>query len=233
MRIKDAIRVIKKAVVISTLTLTAMGSFTACSFHFNHGDLYKSSRYDNTSTELFVESMNELVENTDFTNDEDLSSMTEILTELANGYGEEENLEFQKARLVRVVDGDTIVVEIENEEYKVRLIGVNTPESVASSEYLDRTGKENTEEGVEASVYTKDLLSEVEYVYLQKDTSETDKYGRLLRYAWIEMPNNQFNLEEISTKMINGILVSEKVAEPAKYEPDTMYADIFEELYDR
>lgn len=232
MRIKDAIRVIKRAVVISTIAFIVNG-FTACSFQFNTKDLLNSINHENATTDLFVESMNELVENTDFTNDEDLSSMTEILTELANGYGEEENLEFQKARLVRVVDGDTIVVEIENEEYKVRLIGVNTPESVASSEYLDRTGKENTEEGIEASVYTKDLLSNIEYVYLQKDTSETDRYGRLLRYAWIEMPNNAFDLEEISTKMINGILVSEKVAEPAKYEPDTMYADDFEELYNR
>lgn len=233
MRLREAIRAIKRAVVITTVSLAALGGITACSFQFNYGDLYNNPRYDNATTELFIDAVNEVTENTDFKNEEEVSSMTEIIGELVNGYSEDENLEFEKARLVRVVDGDTIVIEMNSEEYKVRLIGVNTPESVASQEYLDKTGKENTEEGFNASVYTKDLLSEVEYVYLQKDTSETDKYGRLLRYAWIEMPNNQFDLEEVSTKMINGILVSEKVAEPAKYEPDTMYADIFEELYER
>ena len=146
--------------------------------------------------------------------------------------GKENSGEFQKARLVRVVDGDTIVVDIEGEERKVRLIGIDAPESVASSKYLDRTGKENTREGEKASNFVKDLLADTETVYLQKDVSETDRYGRLLRYVWLELPEDEEDREEISTKMLNGILVWEGIAEPAAYAPDTAHQADFEYLAD-
>lgn len=138
--------------------------------------------------------------------------------------------EFEKATLVRVVDGDTIVVEIGKEEVKVRLIGIDTPESVASKEYLDRTGKQNSKEGEDACEYTKALLKNVTAVYLQKDTSDTDKYGRLLRYVWLEIPKDDTDLTEIAEKMLNGILVKAHVANVATYEPDTSHADDFEEI---
>lgn len=139
---------------------------------------------------------------------------------------------FQSAKLVRVVDGDTIVVEVSGREEKVRLIGIDTPESVASSKYLDETGKENTEEGEKAADFVKTLLAHTETVYLQKDVSDTDRYGRLLRYVWLEIPNNEREIEEISTKMLNGILVWEGIAEPAAYAPDTAHQEDFEYLAD-
>jgi micrococcal nuclease len=114
----------------------------------------------------------------------------------------------------------------------VRLIGVDTPESVASQEYLDRTGKENTEEGKSASEYTKDILADYDTVYLQSDTSDTDRYGRLLRYVWLEVPEDDFDLGEISTKMLNGILVYHGVANVATYKPDTAHQADFEYLFD-
>ena len=132
--------------------------------------------------------------------------------------------EFQEASLVRVVDGDTLVVEIEGTDYKVRLIGVNTPESVAPESYQ----VENTEEGVLASDYVKTLLENTTTVYLEKDVSETDKYDRLLRYVWLEIPEDSENINEISTKMLNGILLLDKVAEVATYEPDVKYVEQFE-----
>ena len=76
---------------------------------------------------------------------------------------------FEEASVVRVVDGDTLVLTIEGEDKKVRLIGVDTPESVARAEYLKRTGKKNTIEGIEASDFTKNLLKGVDKVYLQRD----------------------------------------------------------------
>lgn len=142
-----------------------------------------------------------------------------------------ETSEFETASLVRVVDGDTIVVSINQEEYKVRMIGIDTPESVASKAYLEKTGKENTEEGIKASDYTKLLLEGVDTVYLQKDKSDTDRYGRLLRYVWISVPEDEYNTQEVAEKMVNGMLLAEKVAEPASYKPDTSYADIFEDIY--
>lgn len=139
---------------------------------------------------------------------------------------------FQAAKLVRVVDGDTIVVDISGEEAKVRLIGIDTPESVASSLYLDRTGKENTPEGERAADYVKNMLEDTETVYLQKDVSDTDRYGRLLRYVWLEIPKDDKDIEEISTMMLNGILVWEGIAEPAAYAPDTAHQQDFEYLAD-
>lgn len=137
---------------------------------------------------------------------------------------------FQPATLVRVVDGDTIAVDISGDEYKVRLIGIDTPESVASGQYLEMTGKENTQDGELASNFVKELLADTETVYLQKDVSDTDRYGRLLRYVWLEIPDDDRNIEEISLKMLNGILVREGIAKPAAYAPDTAHQKDFEYL---
>lgn len=139
--------------------------------------------------------------------------------------------ELEKATLIRVIDGDTIVVEMEDEETTIRLIGINTPESVASQEYLDRTGKENTAEGKNASDWVKNFLANYPEVYLQKDVSETDRYGRTLRYVWIEVPKDCDDIEEIRTKMLNGILLDNGLAEVTIYKPDTKYADEFQAIY--
>lgn len=149
--------------------------------------------------------------------------LTDELEEICidNGYS------LQTATLVRVVDGDTIVVDIEGTETKVRLIGINTPESVASEEYLESTGKENTEEGKDASEWLKTFLTDYTTIYLQKDVSDVDKYGRSLRYVWVSIPKDTEDITEIRTKMLNGILIEQGIAEVATYTPDTHYADIF------
>ncbi len=83
-----------------------------------------------------------------------------------------------KVKVVRVVDGDTIVVRFENGRYeKVRLIGINTPETVDPRRPVQYFGKE-------ASRYTKKhLLGKT--VYLQYDWQIRDKYGRLLAYVFL------------------------------------------------
>lgn len=133
---------------------------------------------------------------------------------------------FEEAKLIRVIDGDTIEVELNNTQYSVRLIGVNTPESVAPDSYKTK----NSIEGTEASNTVKDILSDVKTVYLQKDVSDTDKYDRLLRYVWLEKPNDENDINEISTKMLNAILVNKGIAEIATYKPDTKYEWAFKEL---
>lgn len=133
---------------------------------------------------------------------------------------------FEEAKLIRVIDGDTIEVELNNTQYSVRLIGINTPESVAPDSYKTK----NSIEGTEASNTAKDMLSGVETLYLQKDVSDTDKYDRLLRYVWLEKPNDESDINEISTKMLNAILVDKGIAEIATYKPDTKYEWAFKEL---
>lgn len=81
--------------------------------------------------------------------------------------------------VVRVVDGDTIVALINGAQEKIRLIGVNTPETVDPRKQVECFGRE-------ASVFVKDLLSN-KSVRLESDTTQgdRDKYGRLLRYIFL------------------------------------------------
>lgn len=152
----------------------------------------------------------------------------ELSTEISEPQNTEETTTatFEEAKLIRVIDGDTIEIELNNKQYSVRLIGINTPESVAPDSYKTK----NSIEGTEASNTVKDMLSDIETIYLQKDISDTDKYDRLLRYVWIEKPTDENDINEISTKMLNAILVNKGIAEIATYKPDTKYEWAFKEL---
>ena len=78
-------------------------------------------------------------------------------------------------RVVEVVDGDTIKVEVNGEVEKVRIIGIDTPETVHSQKPLECYGKE-------ASVYLQGVL-EGQFIHFDRDPSaDRDRYNRLLRY---------------------------------------------------
>lgn len=89
----------------------------------------------------------------------------------------------EEALVDRVVDGDTIEVIFKTgnlangKKYKVRFIGVDTPESKA----LDKS--KNTKEGEIAYRYTKEKLEKKE-VTLEFDVGVMDRYNRLLAYIW-------------------------------------------------
>lgn len=106
--------------------------------------------------------------------------------------------------VARVVDGDTI--ELSTGE-KVRYIGIDTPEVVDPRKPVQCFG-------VEASNANKSLVLGKE-VRLEKDVSETDKYGRLLRYIWV------------GEKLINEELVRRGFAHSSPYPPDIKYQDRF------
>lgn len=86
----------------------------------------------------------------------------------------------------RVVDGDTYLVDIGGKETKLRLIGVDTPESVADDEYLEKSGKENTDFGKDVSNIMKSKLPEGTTLFVVTDVQEMDKYGRMLGYVYFE-----------------------------------------------
>jgi micrococcal nuclease len=81
--------------------------------------------------------------------------------------------------VTRVVDGDTIWVRAGGQRVKVRLIGMDTPETVAPNEPVACFGPE-------ASARAEQLLSGTD-VYLELDPSqgELDRYGRTLAYVWM------------------------------------------------
>lgn len=111
--------------------------------------------------------------------------------------------------VVSVVDGDTLDVRIDGQTYRVRLIGVDTPEVHGQVECYGR----------EASDRTKALAPPGTPVRLEKDVSETDRYGRLLRYVYL--PDG---------RMLNEVLVREGYAQVATYPPDVKYQDRFLEV---
>jgi endonuclease YncB( thermonuclease family) len=117
----------------------------------------------------------------------------------------------------RVVDGDTIIVYIDGVRTRVRLIGINTPESVAPEE------ERNTEEGVIASDYVKTLMDEAGYeVWLEYDNELYDQYDRTLAYVYIDYDGEVVMLERL--------LLEEGLAETVRYGTNDRYYDEFCEL---
>lgn len=112
----------------------------------------------------------------------------------------------------KVIDGDTIEVLIKGQIAKIRLIGIDTPETVDPRRPVGCFGKK-------ASSETKRLL-EGKSVFLTKDVSETDKYSRLLRYVFLPIGggNNLF---------VNDYLIRQGFAKSLTYPPDIKYNERF------
>lgn len=215
-----------KAGSLLTLTILSASVLTACNLSFKD----TSDRVQTDTLPQSTQNIDVIVNDESSLDEKNLSQTIDTILNEAETIAKEANTEFVKASIVRVVDGDTLVVDINNEEVKVRLIGIDTPESVASEEYLKKTGKTNSKEGKTATAVTKSILADYTDVYLQKDVSETDKYGRLLRYVWLSVPENDTDINEISTKMLNAMLLEKGTAKAVSYKPDTKYQDIFEDL---
>lgn len=134
------------------------------------------------------------------------------------------DIETERAHVVRVIDGDTFEATLDStgETVTVRLIGIDTPESVNPDE------SKNTEKGKAASDHMKKRLVQDTELWLERDTSDIDKYGRLLRYAWTKNPC----VGSLSiTDSLNGELIRDGWAVPMRIEPDTKYADFIDALY--
>lgn len=113
--------------------------------------------------------------------------------------------------VVRIVDGDTIIVKMGSKNERVRLIGVNTPESVKPNTAVEKYGKE-------ASKFTKKLL-EKQKVRLEFDVQQRDKYSRLLAYVYLT-----------NGKMVNKILLQEGYAQVMTVPPNVKYQKEFVKL---
>lgn len=150
------------------------------------------------------------------------SSQVNILTDIIEGFATTftpNPYEYESGEVVRVVDGDTIIVEIDGEDFRVRLIGVDTPESVGKYEsHPEKYGKE-------ASDFTKKTL-EGQHVFLEKDVSDTDQYDRILRYVWLDMPNAN-DVEVVESQMFNAILLIQGYANSMIIDPDDKYSELF------
>ncbi|MCR4306001.1 MAG: thermonuclease family protein [Candidatus Daviesbacteria bacterium] len=136
------------------------------------------------------------------------SVITESPVSIATGSATQ-GVEGERVLVTKVVDGDTLVI---NGSLTVRLIGIDTPETVDPRRPVGCFGKE-------ASNKVKELLSGKE-VILQKDVSETDKYKRLLRYVFLPLPDGQI-------LFVNDYLVRDGYAKVLTYPPDVKYNEQF------
>ena len=110
----------------------------------------------------------------------------------------------------RVVDGDTIIVQLGGRDQRVRYIGVNTPESVDPRRPVQCFGSEAAERNRQ--------LVAGKRVWLERDVSEADQYGRLLRYV------------SVDGRLVNVELLREGYARTVTYPPDVRHADLFRQL---
>jgi len=115
----------------------------------------------------------------------------------------------QLAEVVRVIDGDTIVVKYNNHQYPVRLIGIDTPETVDPHRVVGCFGKQ-------ASNTTKHLLVG-RMVYLVADLEDQDKYQRQLRYVYLPVNHDQL-------LFVNDYLMRTGQAKILTIEPNNKFA---------
>ncbi|MGH8982522.1 MAG: thermonuclease family protein [Acidimicrobiia bacterium] len=107
--------------------------------------------------------------------------------------------------VARVIDGDTIEVHLNGREESVRLIGIDTPETVHPSRPVECFGKV-------ASQFTTDRLAG-RTVRLEFDVERRDRYERLLAYVWRD------------NKLFNHTIVRRGYAQIATYPPNVKYVD--------
>ena len=117
-----------------------------------------------------------------------------------------------EATVVRVIDGDTIVVTYGGEEYKVRYIGMDAPETKDPNSPIEWMGPQATEANA--------ALVAGETVFLEKDVSEVDRFDRLLRYVWLA--------DGTAWTLVNLELVRQGVAIAKSYPPDVRYDGLYQ-----
>jgi micrococcal nuclease len=115
------------------------------------------------------------------------------------------------AKVQRVVDGDTFVATVNGRRERVRVIGVDTPESVDPNRPDEPFGEE-------ASDFAKHYL-DGETVRMAGDVEPRDRYGRMLAYVWLA-----------DGTFWNALLAAEGYAQQLTIPPNVTYADLFRRL---
>jgi micrococcal nuclease len=121
------------------------------------------------------------------------------------------NIRKIKTKVVRAVDGDTIEIKWNDQTERLRLIGVDTPETVHPSKGEQPYGRE-------ASNYTKQVLTG-QTVLIEFDVNARDKYNRLLGYVYLH--NGTF---------FNASLIGQGYAQLMTYPPNVRWSTLFQQL---
>ena len=132
-----------------------------------------------------------------------------------------------KAKIERVVDGDTAIISFifdDGSKYlkeRVRFLGVDTPETVHPNKPVQYYGKE-------ASDFTKSQLTD-KVVWLQTDVNAKDRYDRMLAYVWLKEPTKAELDDEAAIReyMFNAKLLLDGYAQLMTIQPNSRYANLF------
>lgn len=145
-----------------------------------------------------------------------LLTVTFLLSMVQNVYGSQIVDPASFYSVTEVVDGDTIKVNIDGEVETVRLLQVDTPESVHPN------ANKNVPMGKTATEFTKSFLKDKK-VKLSFDEEERDKYGRMLCYVHIMN-------EKGKPICLNQTLVERGLAKVVKYEPNVLKYETYKKL---
>ena len=116
----------------------------------------------------------------------------------------------QQATVTHVVDGDTIWATVDGREERIRYIGIDAPELGDFPEPFGREAREANEQLVGGQA-----------ILLERDVSDTDRFGRLLRYVWLPDAHGQPSV------MVNVALVRGGFAHARTYPPDVKHQELF------
>jgi micrococcal nuclease len=119
----------------------------------------------------------------------------------------------QEAVVVRIVDGDTIWARFEGRDWRVRYIGIDAPEprDVVPEPWA-----------TEATAANRALVAG-QTVFLERDVSETDRFGRLLRYVWLPIAPDEAGAD--AWLLVNLELVRAGFARAVSFPPDVGYQE--------
>ena len=112
--------------------------------------------------------------------------------------------------ILKVIDGDTVDIDINGNTERVRLIGVNTPETKHPTKPIECFGPE-------ASAYMTQLLPKGTTVRIERDVEARDRYGRMLLYLYLGSNDLFINLD----------LVARGYGTPMSIEPNTFHRNDF------
>ena len=120
-----------------------------------------------------------------------------------------------QAEVKRVIDGDTIEVDLDGGEEDVRYIGIDTPESAIPGEPVECFGEE--------AAAANERLVGGEDVRLVFDAERRDRYGRLLAYVYLPRAGGK-------PLFVNAELVRRGLARTLTIRPNDSFADLFARL---
>ena len=135
-------------------------------------------------------------------------------------------IERLQAKVVKIIDGDTIKIEYAGTEENVRLIGIDTPESSKNSKAkkdAERSGQDVetiVAMGKKATNYVKSIIKPGTNIEIEFDVQSRDKYSRLLGYVYLQ-----------NGKMLNEKIVSAGYANVMTIPPNVKYQDRFLAAY--